>query len=366
MEKCPSADITPPCCPNPACPHHRSPAGRWFKKIGFYSRMAKPHFIQRFQCFACRRSFSTQTFSTTYWLKHPHLLPTLFHRILACSAYRQIARDLTVDPSTVQRQIERLGRHCLLFQELHRPKLFPNEPIVVDGFETFEFSQDYPCHFHVAVGANSHFFYAFTDSELRRKGSMKPHQRARRDRNEHLYGRPDPKSVEKEMAELLRLVTRGPGHLVLRSDEHRAYPRALLRLPEVRFRHERTSSKAARTHRNPLFPANLLELLFRHNSSNHKRETIAYSKRRQSGAERLAILQVWRNYMKPLSEKKRDESPAQLLALQTRHLSVRDILERRLFPSLVELPKRLMAYYRRQIATRRIPSGKIHNLKYAF
>ena len=56
---------------------------------------------------------------------------------------------------------------------------------------------------------------------------------------------------------------------------------------------------------------NLLDLLIRHSSANHKRETIAFSKRRQSAAERLFVLVVWRNYLKSFSERKRDATPAQ-------------------------------------------------------
>jgi transposase-like protein len=360
------ADFAPPFCPRPTCSAHTKPQGRWFKKFGTYDRLVKPHTIQRFQCLLCRRTFSTQTFSSTYWLKIPHLLATLFHRSLACSAHRQIARDLNVHPTTVQRQIERLGRHCLLFQELHRPKHTPEEPLVADGFESFEFSQDYPCHFHLAVGANSHFFYAFTDSELRRKGSMTKAQKSRRQRNEDRYGRPDPKSIRKEMAQLLLLVAREPANLVLRTDEHRSYPPAIRDVPHLNIQHQTTPSTQARTSQNPLFPVNLLDLLIRHSGANHKRETIAYSKRRQAAAERLAIFQVWRNFIKPFSENKQGACPAQTLGLTDRRLDVHDILAHRLFPSLVGLPKRLMDYYRRTIPTRRIPNGRLHNLSYAF
>ena len=59
-----------------------------------------------------------------------------------------------------------------------------------------------------------------------------------------------------------------------------------------------TSSKERRDVGNPLFPINLADLLIRHSSANHKRETIAWSKRRQASAERLAVFLVWRNYMK--------------------------------------------------------------------
>ncbi|MEZ4281638.1 MAG: hypothetical protein R3F21_18705 [Myxococcota bacterium] len=118
----------------------------------------------------------------------------------------------------------------------------------------------------------------------------------------------------------------------LRSDEHQAYPRALSRLPDRTFFHARTSSKAARTTSNPLFAANLSDLLIRHSSANHKRETIAFSKRRQSALYRLAIWTVWRNYMKDRSENRPRGTPAQALGITTGPLGLREILARRLFP----------------------------------
>jgi len=334
-----------------------------YTKDGFYTRKAAPQRVQRYQCASCRGSFSFQSFQTTYWLKKPRLLPLIFHRVLACSAYRQIARELNVSHTTVMRQAERLGRHCLLFQEQFRKRAVLNEPLVVDGFESFEYSQFYPCHFHLAVGAKSHFFYAFTDSELRRKGKMTAWQKRRRADLEEQHGRPDPKSIEKEMAELLDLVPHR-GTVELRSDEHPAYPRAIRR-SGISANHSVTSSKATRTARNPLFPVNLLDLLIRHSSSNHKRETIAFSKRRQNGAEKLAILQVWRNFLKSFSERKGGPTPAQRLELVDRKLTVREVLKKRLFVSRTALPERLERYYRRTIETRLIPNGRTHRLRFA-
>ena len=80
----------------------------------------------------------------------------------------------------------------------------------------------------------------------------------------------------------------------------------------------------------------------------------------------MAILQVWRNWMKSYSEKRRDESPAERLGLREGKLRVEELLRRRLFPGLVGLPERLMRYYRREIRTRRIPNGRRHQLRYAF
>ena len=356
----------PPFCPNPGCPFHQDPRGWRFQRKGFFSRQAAPQRIQRYRCSHCRRSFSSQTFSTSYWLRRPELPAVLLLRLLACSAYRQIARELHVSPTTVLRHAARLGRHCLLLHERLRPKAPPTEPVVVDGFESFEFSQYTPVQFHLAVGAASHFAYGFTDSELRRKGRMTEAQRERRAALEAALGRPDPKSIEREMAALLAIVV--PPHearVELRSDEHPAYPRALRRLPDRGFRHTVTSSRAPRTVHNPLFPVNLLDLLIRHSSANHKRETIAFSKRRQSAAERLAILLVWRNTMKSFSEKRRDATPAQRLGLLPRRLTVEDVLAERLFPSRIVLPPRWAAYYWREIPTRRIANPARHRAVYA-
>jgi hypothetical protein len=237
------------------------------------------------------------------------------------------------------------------------------EPIVADGFETFEYSQYFPFHFNVAVGAHSHFLYRFTDSPLRRKGRMTPHQKARREILEKTLGRPDPKAIEKEMAELLRLLPKG--RIVLKTDEHTAYPRAIRRSGR-QVAHSVTSSKQARTARNPLFPVNLVDLLIRHSSSNHKRETIAFSKRRQNAAEKLAILQVWRNFLKCFSEKKQDATPAMRLGLTDRKLTVGDVLKERLFVSRTALPVRLGRYYFREILTRMVPQGRLHNKTYAY
>jgi hypothetical protein len=125
------------------------------------------------------------------------------------------------------------------------------------------------------------------------------------------------------------------------------------------------SSRAARTARNPLFAVNLLDLLIRHSGANHKRETIAFSKRRASAAERLATFLVWRNWMRPFSVRKGGESPAMRLGPVDRVLELGELLKQRLFPTRVALPRRWVHYYRKLLVTRAIPKGRKHRLKYA-
>ena len=352
----------PPFCPNPDCDSHATP-GTWrFRKKGFYERKCTPRRIQRYVCSSCRRNFSSQTFSTTYWLKRPHHLGPLFHRLVGCSALRQIAREFGMSHSSVQRQTERLGRHCLLFLEEHRPA--PSEPLVLDGFRTFEHGQYWPFDLNLLVGA-SHYVYGFNDAELRRSGTMRPGQRTRRAELEAVFGRPDPVATRRAVEELVRRVVPAGAEVVIESDEHAAYPQAMARLKDRLIHHRTTSSKQSRTPRNPLFPANLADLLLRHSSANHKRETIAFSKRRQGALYRAAIFSVWRNFMKSRSENRCDEPPGVLLGVIPARRSAGQVLAARRFPWRQALGPWLERCYFGRIPTRRIEGCRSHTLRYA-
>jgi len=130
----PKRSFTPPFCPATDCRYFRSTAGWRYRRIGCYHRQASPTRFQRYRCGHCGRRFSTQTFSTTYWLRRPELLQPITHRLLGCSAYRQIAREFAVSPQTVLGQAARLGRHGLMFQHHHRLRGVVREPLVLDGF----------------------------------------------------------------------------------------------------------------------------------------------------------------------------------------------------------------------------------------
>jgi len=354
----------PPFCPHPDC-DSRTHSTPWrFIKKGFYLRKRRPRRVQKYQCSHCGRGFSASSFSTAYWLRRPDLLRPVFHRLVACSGFRQIARELEVSHSTIRRLSDRLGRHCLLFHEVSRPKGCPTEPLVLDGFRSFEHSQYWPMDLNLVVGT-SLFVYGFNDAELRRSGTMRPAQVLKRRILEGRFGRPDPQATRRQVEELLRRVVPPRGSIVLRSDEHQAYPRAIQRLKDRCFVHAQTSSRLARTPENPLFPANLSDLLLRHSSANHKRETIAFSKRRQSALYRLAIWTVWRNYMKDRSENRPRGTPAQALGLTGRALTLREVLARRLFPARQRLSRWVEACYFGRIPTRAIERCRAHEARVA-
>jgi len=354
----------PPHCPFRDCDSLGNPEGWRALKKGFYERLARPRRIQRYRCSDCGRSFSSQTFSTTYWLQQPQLLHRILFRVTSCSGFRQIAWELGVSVSTVQRHVERLGRHCLLLHEQLRPPTAPRESLVLDGFRSFEFGQYWPFDVNLLIG-QSHFVYGFQDAELRRSGSMTKYQTRKRARLEERHGRPSPQATRNSVQELLERQIPPGASVQLDTDEHRAYPPALKLLPGRQVEHRTTSSKARRTSRNPLFPANLGDLLIRHTGANQKRETIAFSKRRQGALYRIAIWTVLRNYVKPTSVRRGTPPPGVTVGAIARAWTVPDVLRHRLLPWRFELSGWLEACYFARIPTRRMPRCREHRLEYA-
>ncbi len=356
----------PPHCPNPNCKYHNAVSKKFpYKEDGFYFRKTDNRKIQRYLCLSCKRSFSTQTFSVTYWLKNPHLIKAIFLKTNGGMTNRQLARDLGVNQATIDRILARMARHGYLYHSKMLQIASPWEQIVVDGFVTFEFSQNFPFHHHLAVDKKSGFFIFFTDSEVRRSGVMTDQQKRKREELEKLLGRPDPQAVRKDMTELLQVTLKGQSSAIVYSDAHQSYPRAI-RNTDCDICHVVTSSKDHRDSRNNLWEINLLDLTIRHYGSNHKRETIAWSKRRQSSANRLMLFSLFRNFNKPRREKNpRGPTPAMDCGLADRPLNVEDIFNKRIFRDHISLPNRWKDYYDGKIKTRALKTNRTHELKYA-
>ncbi len=165
--------------------------------------------------------------------------------------------------------------------------------------------------------------------------------------------------------ELLEFVVGDRDHIVGQSDEHPAYRKAIEML-SCRFEHRVTSSKVHRDKRNPLWEVNLADLMIRHSTSAHKRETIAWVKRRQSSAERLSIFMVWRNLMKKRREKGPMVSAGMLKGVTDRPWSIRDVLKGRLFRTRTTLPGAWSRYYDRTVETISQDRSRVHDLSYAY
>lgn len=146
---------------------------------------------------------------------------------------------------------------------------------------------------------------------FRRRGRMTKVQRAKRAVIDSLWQPPRRALIDRSkevFRDIINLyLNRGTlSPFTLHTDEKTEYVVALKELPEVRhlsnlgvFTHRRTSSRAARTRTNPLFPVNYLDREIRKNSAAHVRETVRADREANMTITRMAILLGHHTFRKP-------------------------------------------------------------------
>lgn len=348
----------PPFCPWPACVAHRKP-GLGFQRFGGYRRSKDPTRIPRFRCKDCRRTCSRQTFSTTYYLKRPELLPAVASGLTACSAHRQIARSLHCSKTSVTRMAERLGRHAILFHARCRRSLPPlTEPIVHDHFETFVGRQDRALGVGTAVGSSSRFVYD-VDPAPHRGSGRRPDRGADPQTLDRIQ-RPYVASIRRTFEGLIPRLS--PADRLVVVVDGRADYTAALRHPAIDSKVElrvfpnpvrgpkgtpRSLEAVARDR--AMFPVDQLHQLLRHSCADHKRETLAFGRRLESILGRAHLMAVWKNFIKARSERRPDRTtPAMRLGLADERWRWERVLSRRLFPAREKPSEPALRLYRKR------------------
>lgn len=285
-------------------------SGRWFFRAGTFITVSRGA-IPRFICKHCRKYCSTQTFSVHYWTHIPVDLKNLDDRLCACSGYRQIGRDLGLSYRVIRNRLLRIARGYLnLFDVTHAN--FPlSEDVAFDGFESYIRSQYFPDNFNIAVGSQSQVPYFVNLTLFRRRGRMTRAQKAKRAVIDSIWQPPyralidNSKEAFRDVLSLY-LNRRSLSPFTIHTDEKTEYVVALRELPEARhlreiglFSHRQTSSRAARTRTNPLFPVNYLDREIRKNSAAHVRETVRADREANMTVSRMAILLGHHAYRKP-------------------------------------------------------------------
>lgn len=300
-----------PFCPNPACRYHaKAPPGRrWYRLFGSYYTKRNGR-VPRYRCRACGRTFSRQTFSIDYYTKKKLCYATLLRLLSSGVSLRGLSRLFGETTNCIANRIDRLARQCIASHLHLLREIVLQEPLVADGFETFTVSQYYPENIHLLVGKDSQYLYYFNHVTIARKGRMRPEQKTRR---AHLYKqyRPPRGGIRKLFAELLAELVevwlRGPAApLTLFTDEKKEYGHALgdkgifVHLKAKGWLlHRRTSSKKARTTRNPLFSVNYFDREIRKDCAAHHRESLCFARNVSQSMNRLILYLFYHNYLKP-------------------------------------------------------------------
>lgn len=363
----------PPHCPRTDCPKHTESSGfRWKRAGGYYRKCDPRRRVPRYRCETCKKTFGRNAFSCTYYLKRPELLRPVAAGLVAGSAHRQLARSLRCAPSTVTRLSARIGRHSMLLQALALEEL-PElaEPVVLDHFGAFVFSQDDRLAIATAVGQDSWFVYVIDPAPHRRAGKRSARKKA--------PVRPLPPQVSGTFVRSTRRVIRllselaGDGDVELVTDDHPAYRAAAAaegvahhRIFPNPPRGPEADRARARERDRQMFPVDALHKLIRHSQAHHRRETIAFGRRSNALLERAALLVVWRNFVKGVSERKNDPTtPAMRLGLCRQPYRWRRIFSKRLFPARIRLPEGWECVYRRRLTTPAVGRNQRHDLQHA-
>lgn len=367
----------PPFCPWPECRRHRGERREFrFLRHGHY-RTARRR-VPRFRCGSCGRSFSRQSFGTSYYLKRPELLLPVAAGLVAGSAHRQIARSNGCAPSTVTRLSCRLGRHALLLQALALRNLTGRltEPLAADHFETFEFSQDFPFGVLTIVGRDSWFVYGLDPAPHARGGKVSPVQAARLAIRPKFPRRGGYRGSFRRGVDLmlplassiLRIACDGKEGYVRAVESHPRRRRIRIDVHPNPVRGPKGSprSVAALARDRAMYPVDQLHLLLRHSRADHKRETIAFGRRLNAILERLCLAIIWRNFIKGRSERRPDpDTPAMSIGLTVEPWTWRRVLSRRLFPGRSDLTPVLRDLYWRRWLTPILPTNRLHRLRHA-
>ena len=83
--------------------------------------------------------------------------------------------------------------------------------------------------------------------------------------------------------------------------------------------------------------------------------------------ERAFLTIVWRNFVKKITERRRDPTTAAMaVGLVEEQWSWERVLARRLFPERSQFPPGWLKVYRREWITESIGPNTLHRLKYAY
>ena len=300
----------PAFCPNTACQNHRHPHGkRWYKPFGWYDTQAHGK-VKRYACLKCGKSFSEQTFRLSYYVHLNIDFKDLFYRISACAGIRAMARYYQVTDKVIANRVGRLARQAMGVMAGLREGFECREALASDGFESFIRSQYSPTNIHHLMGKTSQYVHACDLAHLRRKGRMTEYQKRKRQRLEQ-----SEKSLSGEIyasferiCHTIREMAGNVERIDLHTDEKREYRAVLVAHKHMggKIRHLTTSSRQARTFRNPLWAVNYFDRELRKDQAAHVRETTRWSQETNNCMERLYVYAGYHNFFKPFRIKRRD------------------------------------------------------------
>src|SRR6185436_8600500 len=323
-------------CEQPEC---ENTPGFQYQRRGTYRRTCDGRVVQRYQCKRCNKTFSQQTFRVDRGLHRPSLDRLVFMGLVSKVSQRQMARENHCGRGSVARRMERYGEHCRAFHQLalrrRERSLAWEGHFQLDELETYETDRRLKpvtvpllvhmpsrCVLHTAVG---------TLPPRKPLSPRKQKQLERIELEEDKKRTSESREKVSECFEVLKEITPTEGPVQVGTDEKPTYRTILKEKFGTRLVHQRTHSKEPRTVRNPLFLVNHTFAMMRDGLGRLVRRNWGATKEREKLGWHLWLYIGWRNYVRPITNKRPLETAAMVAGLIPRMLEPCELLQWRIF-----------------------------------
>ena len=323
-------------CQKPACDPSQ---GFQYQRRGTYRRSCDGRTVQRFQCKKCKRTFSTQTFRVDRNLRRPSIDILIFLGFVSKESQRQMTRKYHCGRGAVARRMKRYGEHCRAFHERalrsRETSLRWEGRFLLDELETYETDRRLKpvtvpllahlpsrCILHAAVGT------------LPARKPLPPKKQKQLEQMEAPPAgkrRSESHAKVSECFSILSEITKNEKLVHVGTDEKATYRTILKKTIGKRLVHQRTHSKEPRTIKNPLFLVNHTFAMLRDGLGRLVRRNWGATKEREKLEWHLWLYIGWRNYVRPITNKRPHETAGMVAGLVPRMLEPCELLQWRIF-----------------------------------
>lgn len=330
--------FVPPSCPRAECAASQPSHPFRYRRRGTYRRRCDGRSVPRFLCLTCRRSFSVQTFRVDYRWKKPALDALLVKDFVSKVTLRQSARTLGVTRATVERRLDRYGLHARRFHEARMEGKELAGTFQLDEGESFEENRrEKPLTLPVLIERSSRFLVHVEVASLPSRPSAGGSKRRGAPSSSSSSRRSGSRAAVKRCFETLARHRSSTTRPFVQTDRKTTYPSILREVFGKDVLHERTISTRKRDVTNPLFAVNHTLAMLRDGLSRLVRRNWAHAKRAVRLERALWVYLLWRNYVRSVTNERRDESPAMAAGVETEPWTTRGIVGFSAeFPSLLE------------------------------
>lgn len=328
----------PPRCPHTDCRYHKRPPFGFFKRHGYYRAACRAHPIPRYRCRACHRTFSRQTFHSSYRDQKPYLNQPVVELLCSGVGLRQAARVLKLTRNSLVAKARKVSHHVAkLDQNLKNriaeaeraaPRRRPLE-LQMDEFETYEARRNTrPVSIPVVIDPTSRFRFAAIPAPIRPRGRMTDARMRAIEEDERRFGRRQDRSGAACLAAFQSAADTHPtaGTVIIGTDFKATYPSYIAKAFAGRsVHHQQTMSVAPRGIGTPLFAINHTEAVLRDHVGRLRRESWLVSKKCEYLDLHLRLINGYRNWVRPRFNTDA-MTPAQVAGYARRPMKMRELL----------------------------------------